>query len=59
MPNISDEIHHSGWNSCSSCYTNPTKKRDKLILPCLGSDNVYVIDVSTDPKKPTVKKVRK
>ncbi|GMP78126.1 hypothetical protein CsSME_00034177 [Camellia sinensis var. sinensis] len=20
MPHISDELHHSGWNACSSCY---------------------------------------
>ena len=32
MPYPNDELHHSGWNSCSSCYTDPTQKRDKLIV---------------------------
>ncbi|KAL0271546.1 UNVERIFIED_CONTAM: hypothetical protein PYX00_008605 [Menopon gallinae] len=57
MRDIGDEIHHSGWNSCSSCHGDPRKKRDKLFLPCLLSDNIYVIDVGTDPKCPRLQKV--
>lgn len=49
FPNQSDEVHHTGWNSCSSCYSNPSEKRTHLILPCLNSDRVYIVDVR-DPK---------
>ncbi len=58
MPYVGDEIHHSGWNSCSSCFGDPSKCRNRLILPSLGSDRVYVIDVETDPLAPRLFKVR-
>ncbi|GLI68840.1 hypothetical protein VaNZ11_013383 [Volvox africanus] len=55
MPNLNDELHHSGWNSCSSCYADPTAaSRRLLILPCLGSGRVYGIDTATDPRAPRV-----
>ncbi|XP_066465087.1 methanethiol oxidase-like [Eleutherodactylus coqui] len=57
MPNVNDELHHSGWNACSSCFGDPTKVRDKLILPCLISSRVYVVDVGTDPRAPRIHKV--
>jgi len=52
MPNLGDELHHFGWNACSNCYGDCSKVRDKLILPCLGSDRIYVVDTScpTEPK---------
>lgn len=56
FPNKNDEIHHSGWNSCSSCYNDPSKKRSYLILPCLKSGRVYVCDTSTDPLAPKLHK---
>jgi len=46
MPHLNDEIHQSGWNSCSSCHGDCSKTRDKLILPALGSSRIYVVDVS-------------
>uniref|UniRef100_A0A1B6IVT8 Methanethiol oxidase n=1 Tax=Homalodisca liturata TaxID=320908 RepID=A0A1B6IVT8_9HEMI len=52
-----DEVHHFGWNSCSSCYGNVTKQRDKLVIPCLGSDRIYILDVAANPRAPTVHKV--
>lgn len=55
--NVKDELHHSGWNVCSSCHDNPDLKRDLLILPALGSANVYAIDVGTDARKPRLHKV--
>lgn len=36
-----DELHHSGWNACSSCYNDGTKKRAYLVLPSLKSGRVY------------------
>lgn len=53
---IEDELHHAGWNVCSSCHDSPCK-RDTLVLPCLISDRVYFIDM-TDEKAPKIKKVR-
>lgn len=55
--NPGDELHHSGWNTCSSCHSCSSKSapiRDKLILPCLNSNNIYVMDVGTDYKKPEI-----
>ncbi|CAI2352394.1 unnamed protein product [Caenorhabditis sp. 36 PRJEB53466] len=48
VPNIGDEVHHTGWNSCSSCHDKPTAKRSHLILPCLNSDRIYVINVKDE-----------
>jgi len=54
-----DELHHSGWNACSSCYyvdenSKTVPKRDRLVLPALNSDFVYILDVVTDPRKPEI-----
>lgn len=57
LPHLGDEVHHSGWNACSSCHDDPTRSRSRLILPSLGSDRIYVIDVKTDPKNPKLDKV--
>lgn len=56
MPNVGDELHHSGWNACSSCYDQPTKKRSRLVLSCFNSDRIYIIDTSTDEKEPRIHK---
>ncbi|XP_030373561.1 methanethiol oxidase-like isoform X2 [Scaptodrosophila lebanonensis] len=55
------ELHHSGWNACSSCYrvdkqAKRIPKRDKLVLPALNADAIYVLDVATDPRKPEILK---
>ncbi|KAJ4432008.1 hypothetical protein ANN_20622, partial [Periplaneta americana] len=57
MPAVGDELHHSGWNVCSSCHGDSAKKRDKLVLPSLVSDRVYLVDTATDPKAPRLHKV--
>ncbi|PIO14220.1 hypothetical protein AB205_0150090, partial [Aquarana catesbeiana] len=57
MPNLNDELHHSGWNTCSSCFGDITKVRDKLILPSVISSRVYVVDVRTDRRAPRIHKV--
>ncbi|KAJ8713387.1 hypothetical protein PYW07_013757 [Mythimna separata] len=54
---VGDELHHSGWNVCSSCYDDPSLKRDLLILPALSSAKVFVVDVGSDPRKPKMHKV--
>ncbi|MCJ8728208.1 hypothetical protein PDJAM_G00001740 [Pangasius djambal] len=56
MPNMKDELHHSGWNACSSCFGDASKKRNRLILPSLISSRIYVIDVGTDARAPRLHK---
>ncbi|CAJ0572480.1 unnamed protein product, partial [Mesorhabditis spiculigera] len=38
-----------GWNACSSCHGDSSAKRTHLVLPCLGSDRIYIVDVA-DPR---------
>ncbi|XP_068107567.1 methanethiol oxidase-like isoform X2 [Hyperolius riggenbachi] len=57
MCNVSDELHHSGWNTCSSCFGDTSKVRNKLILPCLISSRIYVVDIGTDPRAPRLHKM--
>ncbi|PNH12676.1 Selenium-binding protein 1, partial [Tetrabaena socialis] len=53
MPHLGDELHHSGWNSCSSCFADPNApSRRLLVLPALGSGRVYGVDTATDPRAP-------
>jgi selenium-binding protein 1 len=55
MPNVGDELHHFGWNVCSSaCHSTLT--RDTLIVPGFRSSRIHILDVS-DPRKPEVAKV--
>jgi len=51
---LGDEIHHTGWNACSSCYDKPTVSRSRLIVPGLMSSRIYIIDVATDPRNPRI-----
>ncbi|KAL7636764.1 UNVERIFIED_CONTAM: hypothetical protein RMT77_012518 [Armadillidium vulgare] len=56
MPYENDELHHSGWNTCSSCFDDKTKVRNRLILPALGSGRIYVVDISKE-RSPVIHKV--
>lgn len=56
MPHVGDELHHTGWNACISCKGDAKMKHRYLILPSMVSGNIYVVDVLTDPKNPTLKK---
>ncbi|XP_041876229.1 methanethiol oxidase isoform X3 [Corvus kubaryi] len=52
MPNVGDELHHSGWNVCSSCFGERGRSRNRLVLPGLVSSRIYVVDVGTEPRAP-------
>ncbi|XP_069104374.1 methanethiol oxidase-like isoform X3 [Argopecten irradians] len=52
MPNLRDEVHHTGWNTCSSCHGDKTQVRDKLIMPCVNSSRIYVVNVGNKPRAP-------
>src|SRR5687767_7664705 len=55
MPNVGDELHHFGWNRCSSACHGPD--RSHLILPGFRSSRINVINVADDPRRPRVEKV--
>lgn len=60
MPNVGDELHHTGWNACISCKGLELSMRHKfLVMPCLFSGNIYIVDVLTDPKNPRLHKTVK
>jgi selenium-binding protein 1 len=46
MPSIGDELHHYGWNMCSSCYGHADACRRYLVVPGLTSGNIHVIDAA-------------
>ncbi len=56
MPNVGDELHHFGWNACSSCHGDPSKQRRHLVLPGLRSSRIHIVDVA-DPRAPKLHKV--
>jgi selenium-binding protein 1 len=61
MPHIGDELHHFGWNACSSCLcpfaSHPHMERRYLIVPGLRSSRIHVLDTKADPAKPRLVKV--
>jgi selenium-binding protein 1 len=61
MPNVGDELHHFGWNACSSALCpyapHPHVERRYLIIPGLRSSRIYVVDTKPDPRKPHIVKV--
>lgn len=56
MPNVGDELHHFGWNACSSCHGDPTKSRRYMVIPGLKSGRIHVVDGS-NPRVPSLHKV--
>jgi selenium-binding protein 1 len=61
MPHPGDELHHFGWNACSSalCPANPHPHMERryLIVPGLRSSRIHIIDTKPDPAKPRIVKV--
>jgi methanethiol oxidase len=55
MPNTGDELHHFGWNRCSSACHGPD--RSHLIVPGFRSSRIHVVDVATDPRAPRIERV--
>ncbi|HEY7677335.1 MAG TPA: selenium-binding protein SBP56-related protein, partial [Candidatus Methylomirabilis sp.] len=58
MPGAGDELHHFGWNACSSCLCpnapHPHVERRYLIVPGLRSSNIHILDTAPDPTRPKV-----
>jgi methanethiol oxidase len=55
MPNVGDELHHYGWNRCSSACHGPD--RSHVILPGFRSSRIHVVNVADDPRRPRIEKV--
>jgi len=55
MPNVGDELHHFGWNRCSSACHGPD--RSHLVMPGFRSSRIHILDVSGDPRRPMIEKV--
>ena len=60
MPGIGDELHHFGWNACSSALCpwapHPHVERRYLLVPGLRSSDIHVLDVKADPRAPRIVK---
>ena len=61
MPNVGDELHHFGWNACSSCLCpnapHPHVERRYLVVPGLRSSRLHILDTKPDPRQPKLVKV--
>jgi selenium-binding protein 1 len=61
MPNPGDELHHFGWNACSSClcpsFPHPHMERRYLVVPGLRSSRIHILDTKPDPSHPRIVKV--
>ena len=56
MPGRGDELHHYGWQVCSSaCHTD--MQRQYMVVPGFRSSRMHIVDVLTDPRRPTITKV--
>lgn len=56
MPNVGDELHHFGWNSCSSCHGEEGKSRRFIVLPGIGSGRIHIVDTE-DERNPKIHKI--
>ena len=55
MPNVGDELHHFGWNRCSSACHGPD--RSHLIVPGFRSSRIHILNVADDPRRPRIERV--
>ncbi len=61
LPNTGDELHHFGWNACSSALCpyapHPHIERRYLVVPGIRSSRIHIIDTKPDPREPRIVKV--
>lgn len=60
LPGRGDELHHFGWNACSSALKHEghhDAERRYLLLPGLRSSRMHVFDTQPDPANPRLTKV--
>jgi selenium-binding protein 1 len=63
LPGHGDELHHFGWNMCSSALCSHEShgehggsERRYLVVPGLRSSRFYILDTKADPRSPEVVK---
>jgi selenium-binding protein 1 len=60
MPHAGDELHHFGWNACSSCLCphspHPHMERRYLVVPGMRSSRIHILDTKPDPANPRLVK---
>jgi methanethiol oxidase len=59
VPGRGDELHHFGWNACSSALKHEGHDmeglaRRYLLVPGLRSSNIHVFDTGPDPRQPAL-----
>ena len=61
LPHAGDELHHFGWNACSSALCpyapHPHVERRYLVVPGIRSSRIYVLDTKADPRNPSIVKI--
>ncbi len=61
FPNAGNELHHFGWNACSShlCPYAPHAhvERRYLVVPGTHSSRIHVLDTKPNPRQPELVKV--
>ena len=60
MPQPGDELHHFGWNACSSCLCpwapHPHMERRYLVVPGINSSRIHILDTKPNPRDPRIVK---
>jgi methanethiol oxidase len=60
LPTAGNELHHFGWNACSSalCHEghghHEAIERRYLLVPGIRSSTIYVLDTKPDPRRPVL-----
>jgi selenium-binding protein 1 len=61
MVKAGDELHHFGWNACSSCLCpyapHPHMERRYLVVPGINSSRIHILDTRPNPRQPRMVKV--
>src|SRR5260370_22881622 len=61
MPNVGDELHHFGWNACSSCLCpnapHAHMERRYLVAPGLRSSRIHILDTKPNPRLPKIVRI--
>lgn len=59
VPTEGGELHHFGWNACSSSVAHAEHHADGirrrfLLLPAIRSSDIYIYDTEADPRQPSL-----
>jgi selenium-binding protein 1 len=59
LPSGGNELHHFGWNACSSAlchegHSHDNLERRYLVVPGIRSSRTYILDTKPDPRQPQV-----